>query len=281
MSFRVLTAVPVYNEQKYLEAVLAEVRKHSQDVLAVDDGSKDATSEILARLEKAPHDDLGRLTVATHEQNRGYGAALLTAFEHAIDGGYDVLVTIDCDGQHQPKRIPELARAAMGDLIEGLSAASCQFLRKGPGWRDDYAGADIVSGSRYLTALPEDNEAPAARRRINETITAELNQRLGLRLTDAFCGFKAYRTEALKKLSIREWGYAIPLEFWVKAVAERLSIVEAPVPRIYLDENRSFGGALDESDVRLQYYRLVMERAIEEVGLPGPEVLARDCGSRR
>jgi dolichol-phosphate mannosyltransferase len=280
MTYRVLTAVPVYNEQKYLEGVLSEVRKHSQDVLAVDDGSKDATPEILARLAAAPAGELGRLSVATHVQNRGYGAALLTAFEHAIDGGYDVLVTIDCDGQHQPKRIPELARAAMGDLIEGLSAASCHFTKKGPGWRDDYAGADIVSGSRYLVDLPEDDDAPAARRRINETITAELNQRLGLRLTDAFCGFKAYRTGALKKLSISEWGYAMPLEFWVKAVAAELSVVEAPVPRIYLDENRSFGGALDDSDVRLQYYRLVMERTIDATRLPRPDVLARDCGRR-
>ena len=280
MTYRVLTAVPVYNEQKYLEGVLAEVRKYSQDVLAVDDGSSDATPEILARLAAEPSNANGRLTVATHVQNRGYGAALLTAFEQAIAGGYDVLVTIDCDGQHQPKRIPELARAAMGDLIEGLSAASCNFVKKGPGWRDDFAGADIVSGSRYLAELPEDDDAPAARRRINETITAELNQRLGLRLTDAFCGFKAYRTEALKKLSISEWGYAMPLEFWVKAVAAGLSVVEAPVPRIYLDENRSFGGALDESDVRLQYYRLVMERTIEATHLPGPEILARDCGRR-
>ena len=74
---------------------------------------------------------------------------------------------------------------------------------------------DIVSGSRYLKDFAGDNQSPR-RGKINETITGEINCRLGLHLTDAFCGFKAYRVPSLAKLNITEPGYAMPLELWVR-----------------------------------------------------------------
>ena len=93
-------------------------------------------------------------------------------------------------------------------------------------------------------------------------ITRELNERLGLSLTDAFCGFKAYRVCALAKLSITDPGYAMPLELWVQAAYLGLRIVEVPVPLIYLDEKRSFGGSLDDGGKRMEYYHQVLDRAI-------------------
>jgi dolichol-phosphate mannosyltransferase len=92
-------------------------------------------------------------------------------------------------------------------------------------------------------------------------ITREVNERLGLALTDAFCGFKAYRVSALEKLAITESGYAMPLELWVQAAHHGMRIVEVPVPLVYLDEKRSFGGSLDDGGQRLQYYHRVLNRA--------------------
>jgi len=161
---------------------------------------------------------------------------LRTAFEYAARHQYELIVTIDCDGQHQPQRIPNFV------------TASC--------------GADIVSGSRYLRAFAGDSVPPSDRRWINQQITKEINHRLGLRLTDAFCGFKAYRVSALRNLRLTDDGYAMPLELWVQAACGGLRVVEVAVPLIYLDEERSFGGSLDDSVTRLDYYHRTLNRAI-------------------
>ena len=158
---KLLTAIPVYNEERHLESVLAEVRRYSPEILMINDGSKDRTAEILTKQRD--------LAVITHLQNYGYGAALISAFRHAVEHNYDILVTMDCDGQHEPSRIPVLLEAIHD--------------------------ADIVSASRYLRDFRQDSVAPPDRQRINQIITGELNATLGLKLTDAFCGFKAYRID--------------------------------------------------------------------------------------
>lgn len=228
---RWLAALPVFNEVAYVNGVLDEVRRYSRDVLVVDDGSTDGTSELLSQ-----RDDVD---VIRHETNRGYGAALQTAFAHAIDQDYDGIVTLDCDGQHQPQRIPRFIEAA--------------------------GAADIVSGSRYLKTYQGDDAPPPERLFINRRITGELNRRLGYCLTDAFCGFKAYRTAGLRKLRITDDGYAMPLQLWVEAAAAGLRVIEIPVPLIYLDLDRSFGGSLDHAETRLGYYNQVLGDAIAAV----------------
>jgi len=221
-------ALPVFDEAGSVDEVLDEVVRYGNDVLVVDDGSSDGTAELLRHRSD--------IRIVTHDHNRGYGAALQTAFRYAIEHQFEVVVTVDCDGQHEPQRIPQFA-------------AAC-------------SNCDIVSGSRYLKAFAGDNKPPAVRRRINLQITAELNRRLGLQLTDAFCGFKAYRVDSLKKLSLVEPGYAMPLELWVQAACAELRIVELPVPLIYLDQTRSFGDVLDDPDTRLQHYYDVLKRSI-------------------
>lgn len=235
---RVLTALPVYNEESHIVDVLDEVRRYSGDILVVDDGSSDRTPELLARQ--------ADVHILTHEQNQGYGAALRSAFLFAVEQDYDVLVTIDCDGQHEPRLIPEIAAAVFPPGKEPV---------------------DVVSGSRYLKRFRGDSIPPPERRNINMQITSLLNERLDLNLTDGFCGFKAYRVEALKCFEITELGYAMPLQFWVQAVRAGLRIVEFAVPLVYLEEERSFGGSLDDGRRRMAYYREVFEREMEQLPL--------------
>ncbi len=229
MTGQFLTALPVYNEVDNVPAVLDLVKRHSRNTLVIDDGSTDGTAQLLAN-----RSDVG---VVTHVSNRGYGAALRSAFGYAISHNFEYLVTIDCDGQHEPQRI--------GQFVNKIQET----------------GADIVSGSRYLESFDADSPPPEQRRAINFQVTRVLNDRLGFRLSDAFCGFKAYRVSALRSLNLIETGYAMPLELWVQAAQHQFSIQEVAVPRIYLDESRSFGGNLDDAQYRLNHYYEVMNRA--------------------
>lgn len=232
---RFLAAIPVHNEESHIEAVLSETLKYAKDILAVDDGSTDGT---FGKLGLFPN-----VQVARHPRNLGYGGALVTAFRYAIEHQFEVLVTLDCDGQHEPKRI--------GELVDALIQS----------------GADIISGSRYLKVFDERQIPPEERRKINVEVTRWLNEHLGFGLTDAFCGFKAYRVSTLKSFDITDFGYAMPLQVWVQAYKQGLKVVEAPVPLIYLDEKRAFGGALDNSDYRLRHYRSVFDAEMTRQGL--------------
>ncbi|MCA9172473.1 MAG: glycosyltransferase family 2 protein [Planctomycetales bacterium] len=225
---RTLVALPVFNEVKHVDGVLNEVKRFASDILVVDDGSTDGTRELLAKRND--------VRVELHRHNRGYGAALHTAFRYAAEHGFDGLITIDCDLQHEPSRIPDFEAAL-------------------PGW-------DIISGSRYLRTFDDNSAPPEDRWKINRIVTSEINAMLGLRLTDAFCGFKAYRVGALAGLDLTDTGYAMPLEFWVQAAINGLRIRELAVPLIYLDENRSFGGNLDHAETRLAHYRQVLRHSL-------------------
>jgi glycosyltransferase involved in cell wall biosynthesis len=233
---RWLTAIPIYNEAAHVSGVLSAVRRYSSDILIVNDGSTDGTTKIL--------DAQTGLHRVDHPQNRGYGAAIISAFQYAVQHDYDVLVTTDCDGQHQPDRIPV--------LLEAL------------------CGCDIVSGSRYLRDFRQDTPPPTDRRFINATITREINERFGFDLTDTFCGFKAYKVPALAKLKITETGWGMPLQLWVQAARLGLKVREIGVPRLYLDPNRAFGGAMNDPEARLAYYRDVITRAESDLLADAP-----------
>ncbi len=241
MPLRPLLAIPVFNEERHVLNVLREAGRYADDILIVDDGSTDATPALLCTRPG--------LHVITHAENRGYGKSLADAFAFARRGRYDWLITMDCDEQHEPSYIALF-----------LSAAE----------RDD---ADIISGTRYPAGREDDSSAPPDRRRINRLITAMINQRLGLGITDAFCGFKAYRVAALTCLHVTVPGYAMPMQMWVQVARAGLRVRELPVRLIYNDPTRHFGGLLDDPEVRLRHYMDVFEA---ELSAPR-ERPARSC----
>lgn len=220
--------IPVYNEEMHLPGLLQRLRHvYDEDVLFVDDGSCDRSVQILLETKDE------RIQIIRQQPNCGYGATLIRGFSEVVRAGYDFVVTMDSDGQHRPDWIPEFFRAI-----------------------EDW---DVVSGSRYLRISAEDRDAPPDRQRINRTITEVLNRLTGFELTDSFCGFKAYRVSALRRLSLRESGYSMPLQFWIQAKHFGLRVTELPVSRIYDDPNRSFGVELDDPAKRLDYYLRTIE----------------------
>ena len=226
---RELVIIPIYNEQRYIEEIIFELyRWYCGDVLCIDDGSTDNSFNILKRLEST------RLKVIRHEINRGYGSSLIEGFKFAAANGYEKLVTMDCDRQHEPRFVPTFF-SALTDV-------------------------DIVSGSRYLEDNPDNSTPPADRRSINATVTSWVNKLTGYGITDAFCGFKACKVQAMAKLPLSETGYAFPLQFWVQAYNLGLTVRELAVPRIYIDASRTFGGHLDNPEVRLSHYKEIFEK---------------------
>jgi dolichol-phosphate mannosyltransferase len=220
---RVLIAIPVYNERKYVERVLSKVLTFHRDVLLIDDGSTDGTAELLATRRD--------IRLIRHATNQGYGQSLIDAFAYADRRGFDWVITMDCDEQHEPERVPDFLAAIRKDH-----------------W-------DIISGSRYLRPSEEDDLPPGDRRSINATITTMINETFaGLQLTDSFCGFKAHRVSAMRKLNLTETGYAFPMQLWPQAFRAGLRITEIPVRLIYNDPSRSFGGVLDDAAHRLRHY---------------------------
>lgn len=237
---KTLVAIPVFNEVRQIIQVLDEVRKYAKDILAVNDGSNDGSGELLNQQKD--------LHLIHHSRNLGYGAALRSAFGYAQAHDYDLLVTMDSDGQHEAERIPV--------LLESLTSQ-----------------IDLVSGSRYLRTFRENTSPPEDRRRINFQLTAYLNQKLGLNITDSFCGFKAYRVKQLRQFRITENGYGMPLQVWVQAANLGLRITEVAVPLVYLDANRTFGGGLDDAEKRLAYYQSVIETELNRLNQGQPDVL--------
>ena len=131
MTPRILIGIPVYNEERYVTSVLREVRRYAADILVIDDGSRDRTPMMLA---EQP------VEVIRHATNRGYGRSMQDMIRWARFDGFDWLITMDCDEQHEPAAIPR--------FIEAIRA-------------DD---ADVISGSRYLEARVGDDAPPQDRR---------------------------------------------------------------------------------------------------------------------
>ena len=243
---RPLITIPVFNERKTVNQVLDKVKRFCPDILVIDDGSTDGTGQILsARFD---------VQLIRHNTNLGYGQSLIDAFNYADAQGYDWVITMDCDEQHEPEMIP--------DFIRGIETGR---------W-------DIISGSRYMREQNGD-VPPEDRRAINARITRILNDLFELGLTDAFCGFKAHRVSAMRELELDEKGYAFPMQLWPRAARAGLRISELPVRLIYNDPNRHFGGKLDNPEFRLRHYLSILRREMERPALRKSEpVTCVACG---
>jgi glycosyltransferase involved in cell wall biosynthesis len=235
-----LVAIPLYNEESYIRAVLDIIRKHfDEDILVVNDGSTDSSGNILETLKS----EFG-LCVITRKNNIGYGQSIIDSFKFALNNKYDQLVTIDCDEQHEPHRIPQMFK--------------------------NLDNVDVCSGSRYILESELDDAPPPDRRAINEKVTSIINMITGYNLTDTFCGMKGYRVEGLRPLDLKETGYAFPIEFWVQAYHFGLSVKECPISRIYKNQSRTFGQKLDDPKVRMAYYYSVLEKELKRWSISLP-----------
>ncbi|MDL2246251.1 glycosyltransferase family 2 protein [Methanobrevibacter sp. OttesenSCG-928-K11] len=188
-----IAIIPAYNEEVAIGSIVLRSLKYVDDVLIVDDGSQDKTNEI-AKL-------AGAETI-THVENLGKGMGLKSGFQ-AIGDKYDIIVTIDGDGQHNPDEIPNIIKP----IIEN--------------------GADFVNGSRYMNG-PEEN-TPAYRRVGQQVLDTATNISAGIKITDSQSGFRAFSKEAIKCFRFKDTGFGIESEMLADAADNNLKIVEIPI----------------------------------------------------
>ncbi|MGB9927133.1 MAG: glycosyltransferase family 2 protein [Methanosarcina sp.] len=159
VSKNVAVVLPAYNEEEAIGTIALLSRLHANEIIVVDDGSKDKTSEI-ARLAGAD--------VIVHEKNLGKARALETGFKAAVEKGADIIVMMDSDGQHNPADIPEL----VAPILAG--------------------NAEVVNGSRYLN---EFGKSARIYRRITQGLFDKLtNANSSLKITDPEGSFRAFST---------------------------------------------------------------------------------------
>ncbi|MGE0883517.1 MAG: glycosyltransferase family 2 protein [Blastocatellales bacterium] len=193
---KILVAVPAYNEEATIEAVVKRIRQALPDfdLLVINDGSLDGTGEILTRLQTV---------TATHVCNLGYGRAIQTAIKYAIQCGYDLLITLDADGQHSPEQIMDL-------LAVNQSGE----------W-------DMLIGSRYV-ATRDYSQAPLGRRIGMKIFSLMVRAISGQRIYDTTSGLKIIRRTAFESLT--HWHF---IDFHAEAIVYLLrlgyQIAEAPI----------------------------------------------------
>ena len=202
---KTILIIPAFNEEKAIGDIIEKSFQYVDDILVVDDGSRDNTYEIVKNTDAL---------IIRHETNLGKGVALRDAFNYI--SGYDIVVTIDGDGQHDPSEIPK--------LIKPIKEAK----------------ADLVNGSRYLDGF--DDDTPAYRRVGQRVLDIATNITSGTSVTDSQSGFRAFKGDTIKYYRFRDTGFGIESEMLADASENNLKIIEVPITVRYDVENSSTKG---------------------------------------
>lgn len=166
---RVLVAIPAYNEAATIDKVVNRVRNSLPgfDLLVINDGSRDATGQILKEL---------NVTTVTHLCNLGYGRAIQTAIKYALHCDHDLLITLDADGQHHPEQVQALYRESIKS-----------------GW-------DVLIGSRYISTRNY-SQSPFGRRVGMQLFSMVVKLVAGQRIYDTSSGLKVINRSVFESLA--------------------------------------------------------------------------------
>ena len=194
----IIALVPAYNEEARIAPVLEQARIHLP-VLVVDDGSTDGTAALAQEM---------GATVIRQVPNQGKGAALCAGFRHAIDSGYEAVVTLDADGQHDPAEIP----------------AFLQAYSQHP--------SDLIIGARTFS------EMPLVRRIANQTGTLAFSWAMGERIPDNQSGYRMISRRLMEAmLDSGESGFEFEVEMIVTCVQRGYTLDWVPIRTIYAGES--------------------------------------------
>ena len=196
-SGRIAAVIPAYEEGSSVGAVVEAVRARLP-VLVVDDGSTDGTAGAA---------EAAGATVLVQRPNQGKGAALRAGFRWALDGGFDAVLTLDADGQHDAAEIPAF-----------LAAWSA-------------GGADLIVGRRNFRAMPP------LRRLSNVVGGWAMSWAVGRVIPDNQSGYRLLSRRLVERmLSSDESGFEFEVEMITRCIREGWSIAWVPIRTIYAGE---------------------------------------------
>lgn len=221
---RILALIPAYNEETRLAGVVAGALRHLP-VLVVDDGSTDATAVVAQ--------DAGA-GVVIQEPNQGKGAALQAGFRRAIDGGYQAVVTLDADGQHDPAEIPKFLTA----------------YRSG--------GAELIIGRRDFSQMPP------VRRLANWLGGLAFSWALGQRVPDNQSGYRLIGQQLMQAmLDSQEQGFEYEVEMITVCVRHGFDLDWVPIRTIYAGESSHINPLQHAKDFARIIWKTRQERNID------------------
>lgn len=201
---RSLVVLPTYNEADNIVEVLDRIRlaTPASQVLVVDDGSPDGTADIAERW----GDENGGVSLMRRAAKAGLGSAYRAGFAYGLEHGFEILVEMDSDLQHDPAALPSLIGA-----VEN--------------------GADLAIGSRYVPG-GEVPEWKWSRRVISQGGNLYASIVLGMKVRDSTAGFRAYRATVLERMNLGAvradgYGFQVEMAYTVKRLGGR--IVEVPI----------------------------------------------------
>ncbi|MCS5526428.1 MAG: glycosyltransferase family 2 protein, partial [Candidatus Poseidoniales archaeon] len=233
----VIVGMPLYNEEETVGSVVLQSLSHADEVLCVDDGSSDSSARIAGNV---------GATVKHHRANKGYGAALKSIFQHALEKDACALVILDSDGQHDPNDIPVL----LEPILSG--------------------DADFVIGSRFIEGGSGD-DMPAYRKLGVKVITAASNLTSDLSIRDTQSGFRAFSRDALKRIKFDQNGMESTLEMLEQCNEYGLAVKEVPTIIRYDVPKGSRFTAMSHGFTVLSYalISLSQKKPFLAFGLPG------------
>ncbi|MEO8217858.1 MAG: glycosyltransferase family 2 protein [Acidobacteriota bacterium] len=198
MTERIVVAIPALNAEATIGGIVRACLQHLPDVIVIDDGSSDGTG-VEAREAGAD--------VIRHPRNRGKGAALKTAFQLALDRGFDAVVTLDADGQHLADEIPKFVAL----------------------WKE--TGAHLIIGSRRHLF----DQMVRRRRGANLFSAWTISIASGTRISDSQSGYRLYSSDLLRKTHILANGFDAESEVIVRAGRDGSAIISMPIGLGFVD----------------------------------------------